>query len=290
MLCNAPHKRQKNSRYERQAKKLYMAQDNCFRKQDFQFLRKNSTHSKLLGALNQIGVCLNDKNPETISIKNLDKVCFILVNTYDRKDYDLGVGPLNDSYLLGMNLYKRGYKIFYLHNPRKSEFLVYSAFFLKNTQSDLTIFYSGRATAFAGSVNGKLSLNINAFLFNEGCTTADELGKILSDNMNPNVKVVLLSDCCGGGSAWDIRIAKKFNPNLPPNILIFSANERKRVKEKTSKHTHGIFTFFFCTLINENPNITPKQLCNQINPLIKRFNKSVSCEKLTNCMDVSPIF
>ena len=70
-------------------------------------------------------MCLNDKTPEMIPTAELDSVCFILSNTYNKQGLELGIGPLNDGYMFGLNFHRFGYKIFYLHDCSVDQYLNY---------------------------------------------------------------------------------------------------------------------------------------------------------------------
>ena len=127
-----PEKRQKHPHYEHRTQKLDR-KDNEFSSKKFHQVRKVSTHKKLLRSFGRIGMCLNEKSTDSIPIGDLDKVCFILINDYDNdKDYDLGVGPLNDGYLIGLKHHRFGFKVFYLYNPRSDLFTSFLGFFIKN--------------------------------------------------------------------------------------------------------------------------------------------------------------
>ena len=140
-----PNKKQKHPHYEHRTEKLD-SKKSLFSTFRFQIARKVSTHRKILKSFGRIGMKLNKKDTSFICPTDLDKVCFILMNDYDDiKKKDLGVGPLNDGYLIAHKLFQRGFKIFYLYDCIKEEFSQFLAFFLKNTQKELTVYYSGRS-------------------------------------------------------------------------------------------------------------------------------------------------
>ena len=287
---DAPNKKIKHPHYEHRTAKLEK-QNQEFTKKQFQQLRKFSTHKKILKALGRISMCVNDKKSESIPSDSLFKVCFILCNTYDRDDYDLGVGPLNDALMIASNYHRRGYEVFYLHNPRKSEFIDYCTFFLKNTQKTLTIFYSGRGKTIAGSVNGEMCSNINAIVFDSGIIVEDELTKIVSQNSNSKAKITLITDSCNGGSPWNLSSVFKENHDFKSKIVSLSISNNVPESENTAidKKGQGLFTYYFCKYINEFPSIDPSQLCQKINPSLKRFNECVIFERTTQDLEVLPL-
>lgn len=137
---DSPNKKQKHPHYEHRLDKLNQ-KDNEFTCKKFQQIRQNPTNKKLFELLKRIGTRVNDKPTTSIPTENLDKFCFLLINDYKEK---MGVGPLNDGYLVGLKHHKLGFKIFYLYNSRREEFTSYLSFFILKTSEALTVFYSGR--------------------------------------------------------------------------------------------------------------------------------------------------
>lgn len=129
--------------YEKKTERLGLN----FPKSDFVKARRSSTISKSLQALKSVGTHLNSKKFDFISKDDLDRVCFVIVNTYKKQNFHLGVGPMNDAYIVASNHHRRGYKVFFLHNSTCDEFLTYLKFFIQYTQISLTVFYAGRTTS-----------------------------------------------------------------------------------------------------------------------------------------------
>ncbi|KAK8882838.1 hypothetical protein M9Y10_045481 [Tritrichomonas musculus] len=287
---DVPNKKQKHPHYEHRTAKLDK-QNQEFSKKAFQQLRKYSTHKKIIKALSRISMCVNDKKSENIQTDRLTKVCFILCNTYDRNDYNLGVGPLNDALMIASQHHRLGYEVFYLHNPRKTEFTNYCDFFLKNTQKSLTIFYSGRGKTVAGSIDGEMCSNINAIVFDCGMIVEDELSKILSQNPNGKAKITLITDSCNGGSPWNLASVLKENHNYNSKIVSLSISNNLPESETTAidKKCQGLFTYYFCKYLTESPEIDPSSLCAKINPSLKRFNECVIFERTTKDLESIPL-
>lgn len=280
-----PDKRQKGSKFEKRAKLL----DIDFTKTQFQKTRKVSTNKTLIKSFGRIGMCLNNKPTESVPVDELDKVCFILCNTYKRDDLSLGIGPLNDAYMVGLNFHRFGFKIFYLRNPRSEEFLDYMKFFLNNTKETLVIYYSGRIISIPHT--DPTRPNITAAVFDDGELHDEEIGAVLNENCNHKVKVILISDCRGGGSIWNIKSLTE-DGEEKPDILTFSGkvdpDATANALNKTHK-LHGVFTYYFCRLLNECPDITPERLSERINPPLNRFDESVMCQFTNDDVETTPI-
>lgn len=274
-----------------QQKLLHLPPD--FSKSKFAKARTCSTISKVLKKIAAIGTCINNTNPESIPKTHLDRICFITINTYHRPDYQLGIGPLNDSYLVAANHHRRGYRIFYLYNATRDEFINFATFFIKFTVQSLTIFYSGRCTKLGANRNGKIEGYNNAMVFEQGYFIDPEMGSILSENAKGNLTIVLISDCCKGGTIWDLDAIKKDYSNLPTNIVSISAVEISEITlQGTSlkKNTDGIFTYFFWEITNTTPNIALDKLEERINPKMERFNLKLVYGMSANDLYEKPIF
>lgn len=262
-------KKQKRPHYEHKVYKLDMKHNN-FTERQFQQIRKSSKHKKILKAFERIGMCLNGQDFSHIPEGHLDKVCFILINSYTNRKHDLGVGPLNDGYLVALKHYRLGYKIFYLYNPNRKDFISLLSFFLMNTEMELTVFYTGRDTICTG---------IHGIEFIDGILTTRSICDIIAKNCNEVVRVMLISDCCSGGSVFDIQSNQQGFSHF--KIISFSVNKESAPESKEGKLTHGIFTYYLCKITSQSPNISPKDLINQLNPSLQRF-KEVCVYEATN--------
>lgn len=305
---DTPNKKQKHPHYEHRTFKLDR-KDNEFRSKEFQRIRKYSTHKKILKTIGRIGMCLNDKISTNIPIGDLDKVCFLLINDYDYKYYDyehgkpiiydenkktekkeeqlkkeLGVGPLNDCYLIGLKHHRLGFKIFYLHNPRSEEFSSMLKIFLKYTTKALTIYYSGRGE--------------NGIEFNDGKMNKEYIHEIIKENYNPDSRIMFINDNVEGGSVFDINlneygksnmislsVEKNIQQNIERNKQIQEKNQEKEIKR-----TQGIFTYYFCKIITECPNITVNRLVERMIPSLKRFNVNLLFKYSNIDIAQTPIF
>ncbi|KAK8898122.1 hypothetical protein M9Y10_000392 [Tritrichomonas musculus] len=273
---DAPDKKQKHPHYEHRTEKLDR-KDNEFSSKKFHHIRKVSTHKKLLKSFGRIGMCLNDKPTTSLPIGDLDKVCFILVNDYEEDDdNELGVGPLNDGYLLGLKHHRYGFKVFYLYNPRAEEFSQFLGFFLKHTQHALTIFYTGHSN--------------NGISFNDSLLSQSTISEIIEDNSNGEAHVVFITDCPESGSVFDIKSTGQKNPQTTSNLISFYVEKTNGSTPKESKRSHGIFTYYFCKITSDCPNITPNRLVERMSPSLKRFGETFKCDITDHKLADSPIY
>lgn len=262
-------KKERTSYYENQAAKLEK-KNNEFSSKKFQRIRNNSSHKNVLKSLKKIGVCLNEQPIINVPSFNLDKVCFILINDYDDEENDLGVGPLNDGYLVAVNHYRLGFKIFYLYNSRSDEFPTFLGFFMKCTTKMLTVFFSGRN-------HGKKGIE-----FNRGNISKNFICDVITRNCNGQSRAIFITDSISGGSAFDIDNCS--------NVISLSVKKNGPRESKELKRSHGIFTYYLCKYISECPNITPNGLVERMNSSLLRFNEKLKCKFSNEGLDESPIF
>ena len=277
---DTPDKKQKHPHYEHQTIKLN-AKDNEFSIKEFQKIRKDSTHKHLRKSFGRISMCLNNKDSSSIPTNELSKVCLILINTYEDEDTDLGVGPLNDGYLVALKHHRLGYKVFYLYNPKCEEFISYLEFFLTRTEQSLTVFYSGRDSDISGN---------HGIEFVDDKLSKYSINSIFERNCDEKLNVVLITDCISGGSVFDLRSISQ-NHSKPLNIVSFSVNKNDvKGDAEIGKRSHGIFTFYFCKITSDSPSISPALLSDRMNPSLKRFNETFTFDTTNKELEKAPIF
>lgn len=198
---------------------------------------------------------------------------------YLKKDNSFGVGPLNDGYLLALHHHRLGFKIFYLHNPKSDEFSSFLGFFIKYTKVELTVFYSGQNTE-----------NNKSIEFFNGSLSKDTIGEIIAQNCNKKARVLFMTDCCDGGSVFDIHQINSQNFTKPSNMISIFTNKSYSPQSKECKGSHGIFTYYFCKIIKNYPNITPYKLVEEMNPSLKRFCENFGCDVTEKEIIDQPIF
>lgn len=272
-----PDKKEKHPHYENKIEKL--DKHYFFKAKDFHQIRKISTHKKLKKAFTRISMCLNDKMPAEVPIEGLDQVCFMVINDYEKdKISELGVGPLNDGYLFGITQYRMDFNIFYLYNSKIEEFTSFLAFFMKNTQKILTVYYTGR------SADGNQGI-----LFDSGILSKDSIADIIASNCNGKARYIFVNDCPTGGTNFDIPSILHQNKPIK-NLLSFSVDKTKSHGYKDAKRTHGLLTFYLCKTINDYPIINPNDLIEKMTQELRRFQIKFDCAITDQELANNPIF
>lgn len=282
--------------YEKRVTKL----GNDFTKKKFIKARSSSTIVKRTHEIKKYGTCLKDRSSEFISKDSLDKVCFIIINTYKSRHFHLGVGPMNDAIIVASDHKKRGYKVFYLHNSTRNQFLTYLKFFLQYTQKTLTIFYSGRTTTLQHEKGNLYDDNtenhkdkfVKAMIFEQGYVADLDIGTLLTNFKLSRLKVVFISDSCHYGPVWDFNSPIFRFQNLPDKIISISVNMNDDISDydKLLITNDGIFTICFWNILKDTPNITPIQLKEKIGPQLQKFGLSIVYHTTSNNLDEEPIF
>lgn len=251
--------------------------DKCNKNNEFsehknQQIRKISTQQSILKSLGRIGICLNDKHASFIQTTNLEKVCFILINIRENDDSELGFGSLNDGYIVALKHHRNEFNVFYLYNPSSDEFSEFFCFFLKNVKQALTVFYSG-----IGS-NDKDGIE-----FKNDVISKSSINKFILQECEVKKQVLFITDCIDGGTVFDIR-----GIDNESNLISFSVTKSNEFEE--NKRPHGIFTYYFCKITSDFPNITPCTLIDRMNPQLQLFNQVFSCQTSKTELFKKPIF
>ena len=263
---------------------------NNFTKKQFQAQRNGNSIEDALAQISKVATNLKGASPS--SIKPADKLCFICCNTYTKAQYQLGVGPLNDSTTVAINHQKRGYKVYFQHNPTPDEFRQFLPVFLKNATKQLTVFFTGHGANVKDRDGDESDGLDEAMVFDTGHIVDDELVKILGENANGTTKILLLTDCCHSGSIWDLQSAGKRGGKLPNNILSISAAKDSQTAKQTRMENkdQGIFSFFFWKLVNENPKATASALESRMNEKLNKFKQHFTAFATSSNMMKEPLF
>lgn len=266
-LVDFPDKKQKFPHYEHRIEKLDHKNEE-FTIKKFQEVRNCSSPKKIIKSIKRIGMCVNNRSPLYIPTKDLNKVCFEIIN--DNGENKKGTGPLNDCFLTSHKFHHFGYKIFFLYNSRAEDFTRFLKFFLKNTSKELVVFYSG---------SDKSSEGIE---FNKKIITKSDIHNILTENSNHKAKTLFITDCKYGGSIFDT--------NEFPNAISFSVKKGNTTSNSgEDSNTHGIFTYYFCRAINQDQAITTFKLTEKMNFYLSRFHEVLICEFSNKRFNESPI-
>ena len=275
-----PDKKQKHPHYEHRTAKL-VKKDNEFSEKKFQRIRRVSTQKKLKKSFKRNGRNLEHVSRNEMPTQGYDKVCLILVNNFKHDKHDPKVGPMNDGYLFGLYHHRLGFKVFYLINCRQGNYPKYLQFFLFHTTENLTVYYSGRDTVDFGS---------HGVEFKDQTVSASQFGRLIARDNNGKCKVVFVSDCAAGGSVFDILSVNKVNNPNPSPMTSFGVNKAVDQNSKVGRRTHGIFTYYFCKILSEDPSISPKRMVERLNSSLARFNETVNCQMTNALAENEPMY
>ena len=170
---------------------------------------------------------------------------------------------MNDGYLFGLYHHRFGFKVFYLYNCIQGNYPKYLQFFLYHTKENLTVYYSGHDTIDYGS---------HGIEFKDKNVSSNQFDRLIARDNNGQCKVVFVSDCAAGGSVYDIQTVNKVNNLNPSDMISFFVNKVADTNSKECKRSHGIFTYYFCKFIYEDPSISPARLLEKMNISLSRFN------------------
>lgn len=272
-----PDKKEKRIHYEKRIGK--MDEHYFFTPKDFHELRKISTHKKLIKAFTRIAMRLNDLTPDDLPPGNLDRVCFLLINDYEKDKFnELGVGPLNDGYLFGINQYRMDFNVFYLYNPTSVEYSTFLDFFMKKTQKCLTVYFSGRNS------DGNQGI-----LFSKDILAKDTINDIIASGCNGKAHYIFIDDCLTGGTIFDIPSIIKQNKPIK-NLISISIDKSSTPGYKQGKRTHGLLTFYLCKSVSEKPDINPNELIEKMNLEFRRFKLKFECSITDQELANMPVF
>ena len=279
--CDKPDKKQKHPHFDHRTNKM-MKKNNEFSEKKFQKIRHVSNEKKLLKSFKRIGRCLNHVSRDEMPKEGYDKVCLILMNTLEHKKHDPKIGALNDGYLFGLYHHHLGFRVFYLYNCIQGNYPKYLQFFIHNTTGTLTVLYSGPDTAETSGVHG--------VEFKDTTVTAYQLGHVISRDNNGKCKVIFVTDTRSSGSVFDISEVTTIGNPCPSKMLSFSMNKSTDPNTKEGRRTHGIFTYYFCKIIYDEPAVTAQRVVERINGHIGRFGQSINCEATDPSIMDDPVY
>lgn len=268
------------------------------KRQEFMALRNANTMEDSLECMNKLGRCVNNVDPKVAQQYVKDgingKVLFVICNTYNKPQYSLGVGPLNDAITVALGHKKMGYQVLYLHNSTPTIFKKWLKFMLKNTTNDLTIFYTGHGCSIKDKDGDESDGYDEVMLFDNGYVTDDELCDYLTRYAKGEngQRIVLLTDCCHSGSMWDIQSMLQGRKQIASNIMSISAakDDQTAKQTKVNSKDQGIFTYYFWEIWEDQNDITVKDMETKINPNISYFKQHFTFASTTESMKFEPIF
>lgn len=207
---------------------------------------------------------------------DMEKVCFICVNTYTSYRLNLGTGPVNDAVSFAKAVKGFGYDIYFIHNPHSRNFLKYLDVFFKNTQEELIVYYVGHGTTVRDENGDEDDGYDEAFVFDDGVIVDDVLVEHLIDCKHPDSKLILVTDACHSGSIWDIQGGSVHGRELPKRIMSLSAANDKQTAKQTmiDREEQGIFTHNLTKLLKAEPTLSPNQLGPKLRTALRKYGQS----------------
>ena len=242
--------------------------------EEFQKLRHHATIESALKQLNELATCLDGKETSDVPDR-ITRACFICANSYTKKKYLLGVGPLNDSVTVAANHKHMGYDVFYVHNPKSTFFLKLLRVFLERSTEYLTVFFTGHGSNVKNTDGTEASGFDQVMIFDDDYIKDDTLASYLKKYSNGSSHTLLLTDCCHSGTIWDIPDDPVKAMEFPGNIIsISSSDDANTAKQLTiNNNTQGLFTFFFWKTLKEHPEYTFLQVKPIVDREIKKFRQ-----------------
>lgn len=281
-FIDEPEKPEKHSIYIHKVVKLDN-KNNQFSEKKFQHVRQISNSKEIISSFRRIGMYLNKKEIYQLPQGNIDKVCFILINNYEKDTETLGVGPLNDAYLFALIHHKLNYKIVFLYNPSKITFVTSLEYFLLHTTNSLTFYYTGKDSL---SRIKKMDHGILFRGMNETFSNTD-FAHLVSEKSNGKARILIVSDCTNDDYIFNIKAAKK--AKNPTEIVSFSV-VKAFMNPKQKRKSQGLLTYYFCKLLRQFPNSSPNQMTRYLNVSMQRFKQVVSANLSNESLSEQPLF
>ena len=225
--------------------------------------------------------------------RKLERVGFIVINTYEGTCNSLGDGPRNDGYTMAKLLYKTyGYQVYYIIDTKKEQFLEKLRYFLQTVENELVVYYVGHGTSVKDKNGDESDGYDEAMIFSDGNLIDDILIKTVIEHKNETNKCILVSDCCHSGTIWDIQSGLHFADRLPDNIMSISAASDKQTSKQTyiENIEQGIFTYNMKKVLENEPNLTPLQLKERLKKILRVYQQTVTIASTSEDMLNNPIF
>jgi hypothetical protein len=223
--------------------------------------------------------------------KDMKKVAFLCVNSYSSYRQNLGTGPINDGLALAKCLKGYKYEIYFLHNPRCRNFLSYLDAFFQNAD-ELVFFYVGHGTTLPDVDGDEDDGQDEAFVFDDGEVTDDDLCAHLITNKKPGSQITLITDACHSGSIWDIQGGNVKGRQLPDGVLSVSAsNDGQTIRQTVVNRLEmGVFTYNLTKLLTADASLTPNDLAPKMRAALKSFGQSFTVAATTSSLLNKPLF
>ena len=223
---------------------------------------------------------------------DMDKTCFICVNTYTSYRLSLGTGPLNDAVTWAKRMKAFGYEIYFMHNPHSRNFLKYLDAFLEKVKGELVVYYVGHGTSVVDRDGDESDGMDEAMVFDDGTVIDDVLVNHLCEHKHPDSKLILVTDACHSGTIWDIHNGSVNGRNLPENVISISAANDKQTAKQTviDRQEQGIFTYNISKLLKADPELSPNQLATKMKTILRKYSQTFTVGTTTEALLTEPLF
>lgn len=224
--------------------------------------------------------------------KCVTRAAFICCNTYTTPENSLDVGPINDAITVASYMKKIGFTIFYLHNPKSSEFTKYFKNFIQKTAEYLVIYYTGHGANVDDKLDGT-DFKGEALIFDDSYLFSDKLTDIIIHSGKPPIsKVCLITDCCHSNPVYNFKEVESKGKKLPSNVLSFTTFRSSQNAKQTSVGgtDYGVFTFYFYKLLSQDDSMTPKSMESQIEIYLNRFQQNIVVYSSSDSLLGEPLF
>ncbi|OHT07656.1 Clan CD, family C14, metacaspase-like cysteine peptidase [Tritrichomonas foetus] len=204
------------------------------------------------------------------------RVALIICNTYTSSKYQLGTGPLSDSFTAAAYLKELNFAVYFARNPTRKEYKEYIKLFFEAKAENIFIYYTGHSeTVSAGSEEdaGK----DESLIFEDGPLMDEELAELISKSKkDENSVITMLNECCHSGNTWNIKGTAFSSYTMPKKlILISSIRANSTTPSSVGSKDHGLFSFYFFRLVNDNQGITYPKLESEINHYLAKHQQYI---------------
>lgn len=223
---------------------------------------------------------------------DMEKVCFICVNTYTSYRLNLGTGPMNDAVSFAKCVKNFDFEVYFMHNPHSRNFLKYLDAFFANTKTELVVYYVGHGTSVSDTDGDEGDKKDEAFVFDDGVIVDDVLIDHLIEHKNPSSKLILVTDACHSGTIWDIQAGSVHGRQLPENIMSLSAANDAQTAKQTmiNRQEQGIFTHNLTKILKESPELSPNELASKMRSALRKYGQTFTVGTTTESLLDEPLF
>ena len=219
---------------------------------------------------------------------NLNKCCFICINSFESFRRNLGTGPINDALTFAKCAKTFDYDIYILQSPHKRNFMLYFERFLNSVENHLIFFYVGQMNQ-----NFAKTLGETSFVFDDGTIPESNFIDKINEIKKENCKLTLITDSCPSGSIFDIKNGQVFGKQLPPLVLSLSTIPDPKQFKKINQNNiddQGIFIYQLTHKINSMPELTLNQISESLKKLMKEFGVLINIGTTTESLLNEPFF